>query len=89
MTGNQLAVFLDSGNLSAEEMQEIAREMNFSETTFVGSSENRLRLDHLSVQPLFTRDKSNIDLSNLQGKCNFLSTKLNQGSITIWSNFPS
>ncbi len=38
LRGNQLAVFLDSGNLSAEEMQEIAREMNFSETTFVLNS---------------------------------------------------
>jgi trans-2,3-dihydro-3-hydroxyanthranilate isomerase len=35
LRGNQLAMFLDTGNLSAEEMQEIAREMNFSETTFV------------------------------------------------------
>ena len=38
LRGNQLAVFLDSGNLSTEEMQEIAREMNFSETTFVLNS---------------------------------------------------
>lgn len=34
-TGNQLAVFLDTGNLSSGEMQKIAREINFSETTFV------------------------------------------------------
>src|SRR5262245_18422300 len=33
--GNQLAVFLDSRGLSAETMQAIAKEMNFSETTFV------------------------------------------------------
>jgi trans-2,3-dihydro-3-hydroxyanthranilate isomerase len=33
--GNQLAVFLDARGLSAETMQAIAREMNFSETTFV------------------------------------------------------
>ena len=38
LQGNQLAVFLDSGTLSTEEMQEIAREMNFSETTFVLNS---------------------------------------------------
>jgi len=37
-TGNQLAVFFDFGKLSAEEMQKIAREINFSETTFVTSS---------------------------------------------------
>jgi len=33
--GNQLAVFTDGAALSAAEMQELAREMNFSESTFV------------------------------------------------------
>jgi trans-2,3-dihydro-3-hydroxyanthranilate isomerase len=33
--GNQLAVVRDCAGLSGEEMQSIAREMNFSETTFV------------------------------------------------------
>ena len=33
--GNQLAVFLDGRGLSADEMQAIAKEMNFSESTFV------------------------------------------------------
>jgi len=33
--GNQLAVFLDGRGLSADTMQAIAKEMNFSETTFV------------------------------------------------------
>ena len=33
--GNQLAVFPDPGNLTAETMQAIAKEMAFSETTFV------------------------------------------------------
>lgn len=39
--GNQLATFVDCEDLSAEEMQQIAHEINFSETTFVsrGSSE--------------------------------------------------
>lgn len=35
LSGNQLAVFLDSGPLPRERMQRIAREMNFSETTFI------------------------------------------------------
>lgn len=35
--GNQLAVFRDASNLSDSEMQAIAREMNFSETTFIMS----------------------------------------------------
>lgn len=34
-TGNQLAVVLDGAALSAREMQDIAREFNLSETTFV------------------------------------------------------
>lgn len=34
-TGNPLAVFKNSGSLSNSEMQKIAREMNFSETTFI------------------------------------------------------
>ena len=33
--GNQLAVILDAGDLTSEEMQKIAQEMNYSETTFV------------------------------------------------------
>lgn len=33
--GNQLAVFTDGGGLRTEQMQILAREMNFSETTFV------------------------------------------------------
>ncbi|MDR7210071.1 PhzF family phenazine biosynthesis protein [Flavobacterium piscis] len=33
--GNQLAVFLDAENLAADEMQKIAREINFAESTFV------------------------------------------------------
>ena len=33
--GNQLAVVLDAGGLSTEQMQAIAREFNFAETTFV------------------------------------------------------
>ncbi len=38
-TGNQLAVCLDAGDLTNVQMQQIAREINFSETTFVTSSE--------------------------------------------------
>lgn len=33
--GNQLAVFLDAQNLSSQEMQQMAREINFAESTFV------------------------------------------------------
>ena len=33
--GNQLAVFLEAENLSSEQMQTIAREINFAESTFV------------------------------------------------------
>ena len=40
LAGNQLAVVLDGKNLSARTMQRIAREMNFSETTFIFPPEN-------------------------------------------------
>lgn len=39
--GNQLAVVLDTGHLSTEAMQRIAKEINYSETTFITSSEPR------------------------------------------------
>lgn len=39
--GNQLAVFLGGEDLSDEEMLSIAKEMNFSETTFIMSEEPR------------------------------------------------
>jgi len=38
-SGNQLAVFRDCSKLSTAEMQSIAREMHYSETTFVTSEE--------------------------------------------------
>jgi trans-2,3-dihydro-3-hydroxyanthranilate isomerase len=38
-TGNQLAVCLNAGDLTDVQMQQIAREINFSETTFVTSTE--------------------------------------------------
>jgi trans-2,3-dihydro-3-hydroxyanthranilate isomerase len=38
-TGNQLAVCWDAGDLTDLQMQQIAREINFSETTFVTSAE--------------------------------------------------
>jgi len=39
--GNQLAVFRKAGELSGEEMQQIARETNYSETTFILRDEPR------------------------------------------------
>lgn len=39
-TGNQLAVFENAGHLTTSEMQQIAKEMNFSETTFILSPES-------------------------------------------------
>jgi trans-2,3-dihydro-3-hydroxyanthranilate isomerase len=40
-SGNQLAVVIEAGTLSAEEMQRVAKEMNYSETTFVLSGKMR------------------------------------------------
>ena len=39
--GNQLAVFLNATSLTAEEMQRLANEMHYSETTFILSEEER------------------------------------------------
>ena len=39
LTGNQLAVFTDARDLPEERLQQLAREMNFSETVFVYPSE--------------------------------------------------
>jgi trans-2,3-dihydro-3-hydroxyanthranilate isomerase len=40
-TGNQLATFLDSAPISSEEMQQITREVNYSESTFILSREQK------------------------------------------------
>jgi trans-2,3-dihydro-3-hydroxyanthranilate isomerase len=45
--GNQLAVFLDAHSLSTEQMQLIAREINFAESTFI------TKLDGQSAQLRF------------------------------------
>ena len=49
LLGNQLAVFTDARGLSADRMQRIAREMNFSESTFIlpaerGDTDVRMRI---------------------------------------------
>jgi len=41
LQGNQLAVVFDAGNLSSEQMQAIAKETNFSETTFLTSRDEK------------------------------------------------
>jgi trans-2,3-dihydro-3-hydroxyanthranilate isomerase len=48
-TGNPLAVFPDGDGLSDEQMQQIAREMNLSETVFVTPSENEEALRRLRI----------------------------------------
>ena len=40
-SGNQLAVFRDAGEIPDSEMQQIAREMNYSETTFILSEKEK------------------------------------------------
>ena len=51
LAGNQLAVVLDGKDLPARTMQRIAREMNFSETTFVLPPDNP---DHAAHVRIFT-----------------------------------
>ena len=40
-SGNQLATFVNAASLSTEEMQNIAREIHFSETTFILSDQEK------------------------------------------------
>ena len=40
-TGNQLAVFVETNSLTDQQMQQLAKEMNYSETTFIDSSDLR------------------------------------------------
>jgi trans-2,3-dihydro-3-hydroxyanthranilate isomerase len=42
-TGNQLAVFTDAATLSEAQMQRLAKEINYSETTFITSPDLRER----------------------------------------------
>jgi trans-2,3-dihydro-3-hydroxyanthranilate isomerase len=58
LTGNQLAVVLDAEGIDEQRMQAIAREFNFSETTFVTASETagcdwRVRIFTPSVEMPF------------------------------------
>ena len=39
--GNQLAVFVDAGTLASQQMQRIAKEINYSETTFITDNQSR------------------------------------------------
>lgn len=41
-TGNQLAVFKNAENLSDNKMQQIAKEINYSETTFILSDTKKM-----------------------------------------------
>ncbi len=47
--GNPLAVFPDTDNLTDAEMQQIAREMNLSETVFVESARDTRALRRLRI----------------------------------------
>jgi trans-2,3-dihydro-3-hydroxyanthranilate isomerase len=54
LEGNQLAVFLDSSTLTEDEMQNIAREMNLSETTFVQRRESFIEAERGIRVRIFT-----------------------------------
>jgi len=66
--GNPLAVVPEADGLSDEQMQQIAREFNFSETTFVFPSESghtrRVRI----FTPTAEIPDRNIDLGDLRGE---------------------
>ena len=54
LEGNQLAVFTDARGLSDVEMQAIAREMRFSETTFVIPRDAAMEREHGIKVRIFT-----------------------------------
>jgi trans-2,3-dihydro-3-hydroxyanthranilate isomerase len=54
LLGNSLAVFPDAGDLSDDEMQAIAREMNLSETTFVFRRDSALERERGVRVRIFT-----------------------------------
>ncbi len=54
LTGNQLAVFLDPVGLSSEQMQDIARELNFSEIAFTFAAREP---QHLARVRIFGRSR--------------------------------
>ncbi|TDE54389.1 PhzF family phenazine biosynthesis protein [Flavobacterium sp. GT3P67] len=47
--GNQLAVFLEAGALSDEQMQKIAREINFAESTFITKLEPKISAAEIRI----------------------------------------
>ncbi len=56
LTGNQLAVFNHAKSLNPDKMQRIAKEMNFSETTFITSNEDKENGNGYDVR-IFTPEK--------------------------------
>ena len=54
LTGNQLAVFLAPAGLTDDDMQRMAREINFSETTFIFPAESD---EHDSRLRIFGRNR--------------------------------
>ncbi len=63
LAGNQLAVVLDADGITPDVMQRIAREMNFSETTFVLAP---LRPEHAARVRIFT---PGTELPHRMGAC--------------------
>lgn len=91
--GNQLAVFRGASEISSDEMQNIAREINYSETTFILSDEQNnggfdVRIFTPKEEVPFaghpTLGTSHIIHSNiLQGKSNNLVLNLKVGQIPV------
>ena len=91
--GNQLAVFRRAGEISSDEMQNIAREINYSETTFILSDEQNnggfdVRIFTPKEEVPFaghpTLGTAHIIHSNIiQGKSNDLVLNLKVGQIPV------
>ncbi|WP_229741315.1 PhzF family phenazine biosynthesis protein [Silvibacterium dinghuense] len=57
LAGNQLAVFVDAGGLSTDEMQALARETNLSETTFIVRRDASVERERGVLVRIFTTEE--------------------------------
>src|SRR5207245_1737457 len=87
LEGNQLAVFTDGRGLSAEQMQLLAREINFSETVFVLPAESdgdvRIRIFTPATEVLFAGHPTLGSAFVLGGPLQKVEVRLETGAGTV------
>lgn len=81
--GNQLAVFTDAGGLDAAEMQALAHETNFSETTFVVDAKPTVRIFTPREELPFAGHPTLGTAAVLMGDAREITLHLKVGPITV------